>query len=119
MTSQFVWSGELGEQARYRQVRPTKAVADKIGATVCKLLLKPVELFFEFRTTLLRRTRNNVKGAHHHAPRHRPHHVTGKSPPSGRTMEQCRLNHMSVCRQQFGECQAADMNANNIACAIL
>ena len=29
MSSQFVWSGELGEQARYRQIRPTEAVADK------------------------------------------------------------------------------------------
>ena len=48
MNSQFVWSGKLGEQARYRQIRPTEAVADKVGAAVCKLLLKPVEFFFEF-----------------------------------------------------------------------
>ena len=35
--SQFVWSGESGEQARYRQIRPTEAIADKVGAAVCKL----------------------------------------------------------------------------------
>ena len=26
--SQFVWSGESGEQARYRQIRPTEVIAD-------------------------------------------------------------------------------------------
>ena len=36
--SQFVWSGELGEQARYCQIRPTEAGADKVSAAVCKLL---------------------------------------------------------------------------------
>src|SRR6478672_187064 len=37
VNSQFVWSGESGEQARYRQIRPTEAIADKVGAAVCKL----------------------------------------------------------------------------------
>jgi hypothetical protein len=31
VNSQFVWSGESGEQARYRQIRPTEAIADKLG----------------------------------------------------------------------------------------
>ncbi|MGB6439102.1 MAG: hypothetical protein WBE89_07225 [Methyloceanibacter sp.] len=45
--SQFVWSGESGEQARYRQIRPTEAIADKVGAAVCKLAecLAPPMLF--------------------------------------------------------------------------
>ena len=29
--SQFVWSGESGEQARYRQIRPTEVIADKVS----------------------------------------------------------------------------------------
>jgi hypothetical protein len=48
MDSQFVWSGELGEQARYCQIRPTEAIAHKVGAAVCELLLKPVEFLFKF-----------------------------------------------------------------------